>query len=83
MLLKDLLPNFCGSLSDVEIAGITSDSREIKQGFAFVCIKGVANDGHKFAATAADLGAVVVITEHDMPICALNGLATLPIHLNL
>ncbi len=66
MLLKDLLPNFCGSLSDVEIAGITSDSREIKQGFAFVCIKGVANDGHKFAATAADLGAVVVITEHKM-----------------
>lgn len=66
MLLKDLLPNFCGSLSDVEIAGITSDSREIKQGFAFVCIKGVANDGHKFAATAADLGAVVVITEHEM-----------------
>ena len=63
-------PNFslcyCYYLSDVEIAGITSDSREIKQGFAFVCIKGVANDGHKFAATAADLGAVVVITEHEM-----------------
>lgn len=66
MLLKDLLPDFCGSLSDIEIAGITSDSREIKKGFAFVCIKGVANDGHKFAATAADLGAVVVITEQKM-----------------
>ena len=66
MLLKDLLPNVSGKLSDIEIAGITSDSREIKQGFAFVCIKGVANDGHKYAADAATLGAVVVITEQKM-----------------
>ena len=66
MLLKDLLPDVCGNLSDIEIKGITSDSREIKQGFAFVCIKGVTDDGHKYAKNAAAQGAVVVITEQKM-----------------
>ena len=66
MLLKDLLPNVCGDLGDVEIIGITSDSREIKQGFVFVCIKGVANDGHKYASGAAEQGAVAVVTEQKM-----------------
>ncbi len=68
MLLKNLIPNISGDLGNKEICGITSDSREIKQGYAFVCIKGVADDGHKYAKTAAELGAAVVITEHKIGI---------------
>lgn len=68
MLLKNLISNINDKLADVEITGITSDSREIKDGYAFVCIKGVADDGHNYAVTAAQKGAAVVITEHKMDV---------------
>lgn len=63
MLLKDLISNVNDEFANIPIAGITSDSREIKDGYAFVCIKGVTDDGHKYASVAASKGAVVVITE--------------------
>lgn len=66
MLLKDLILNVDEKFANIEISGITSDSREIKDGYAFVCIKGFANDGHNFAKEAASHGAVVVITEQQM-----------------
>ena len=40
------------SLAQTEIGGITCDSRQVKQGFAFVCIKGAKSDGHDFAEKA-------------------------------
>ncbi len=51
--------------AEIEITGVTSDSRVVKEGYAFVCIKGPVNDGHKFAVTAAEKGAAVVIAEQD------------------
>lgn len=66
MLLKNLISNVNNELANVEITGITSDSREIKDGYAFVCIKGVGDDGHNYATSAAQKGAVVVVTEHNM-----------------
>lgn len=66
MLLKDLIPNVSNAFENIDVLGITSDSREIKEGYAFVCIKGVNDDGHKYAPKAASLGASVVITEHKM-----------------
>ncbi len=55
-----------GVLADKEITGITCDSRQIKEGFAFVCIVGAKLDGHKFAEKALEDGAAVVITEHNL-----------------
>lgn len=52
MTLKDL---FCGiapipkELYNREITGVTSDSREVQNGFVFVCIKGEHFDGHSVA----------------------------------
>ncbi len=66
MLLKDLISNVDNEFANIQITGITSDSREIKDGYAFVCIKGVADDGHKYAFDAASKGAAVVITERKM-----------------
>lgn len=66
MLLKDLVSNVDNEYADKIITGITSDSREIKDGYAFVCIKGVTDDGHKYAADAAAKGAAIVITETKM-----------------
>ena len=64
MKLKDLI--VCdGVLSETEITGVTCDSRAVKKGFAFICIKGSNFDGHKFAKNAVELGAAVIIAEED------------------
>ena len=63
MLLKNLLPNIEGEIGNIEITDVTCDSRKITKGCAFVCIKGFVLDGHKFAKTAEEEGASVVIAE--------------------
>ncbi len=68
MLLKNLVVDVRNDLAEIDICGITSDSREIKAGYAFVCIKGVADDGHKYAHTALERGAAVVITQEKLGI---------------
>ena len=35
-------------LSECEVAGISSDSREIGENFVFVCLEGTRTDGHGF-----------------------------------
>ncbi len=66
MLLKNLIANIDSKIGNTEISGITSDSREVKQGYAFVCISGVAADGHDYAEKALSMGAAVVITERKL-----------------
>ncbi len=46
---------------DCEITDIVYDSRKSKPGCAFVCLRGSASDGHKYAKSAAEAGAVAVI----------------------
>ena len=48
---------------DTEIDNITIDSREVKKGSAFICIKGQNADGHSFADKAAENGASVIVAE--------------------
>lgn len=56
-----------GSLADVEVTGVTSDTRkEMPQGFAFVCIKGGTFDGHSAAEDMIKKGAAVVFCERDL-----------------
>ncbi|MBO4734096.1 MAG: UDP-N-acetylmuramoyl-L-alanyl-D-glutamate--2,6-diaminopimelate ligase [Clostridia bacterium] len=66
MLLKELLPEDCGRLAALEIAGVTCNSKDVKSGYAFVCIKGTALDGHDFAKSALTAGAAVVITQREL-----------------
>ena len=63
MLLKNLLPQFYNYLPEIEVTGLTCDSRKVEKGFAFVCINGSALDGHDYALKAEELGAAVVISE--------------------
>lgn len=65
MLLSKIIPEYSGELATLEITGITCDSRNVKEGYAFVCISGTAADGHKFAASAVKQGAAVIIAEKD------------------
>ena len=67
MKLKDLIK--CPeNLKDLEITGVTCDSRKVEKGFAFVCIKGALSDGHDFAKMALEKGASVIIAERDLEI---------------
>lgn len=65
MKLKKLIE--CGGkIGETEITGITCDSRQIKPGYAFVCIKGTKSDGHDYAEAAVKSGAAAIICERDL-----------------
>src|ERR1700752_5200398 len=51
-------------LPEIEITGITSDSRLVKPGYLFFAIKGAATDGHKYIKQVVDAGAAAVIGEN-------------------
>lgn len=46
-----------------EVEGITADSREVKQGFLFVAVKGTQVDGHNFIDKAIANGAAVIVCQ--------------------
>jgi len=53
-----------------EITGIDYDSRQVKDGYAFVCIPGFKTDGHNYAAQAVMNGARTLIVERPVEGCA-------------
>ena len=71
MKLSELITNLNakGITGDfnLNIKGIHHDSREIKRGFLFVCIKGFASDGHNFIDEAINRGAVALVVEKEIP----------------
>ncbi|HWQ79685.1 MAG TPA: UDP-N-acetylmuramoyl-L-alanyl-D-glutamate--2,6-diaminopimelate ligase [Anaerovoracaceae bacterium] len=58
-------------LSDLEVTGLTYNSKLVKRGYLFVCIKGFHTDGHIYAMDAAFHGASVIVCEEDIPIRAV------------
>ena len=59
---------------EVEVCGVRYDSRQIKLGELFVCIRGFALDGHDFLPAAWAAGAVAALVERsDLPKSALEG----------
>ena len=57
---------------DIEITGIEKDSKEIKQGYMFVAIKGYSTDGHKYVENAIENGAIAVMVEENSDLKSLN-----------
>ncbi len=51
---------------DVQITGISIDSRAVKPGHLFVAMHGGTVDGHDYIQTAIDNGAVAVVGERDI-----------------
>lgn len=50
----------------IEIQGVTSNSKKVKEGYAFVAIKGEKFNGNLYIQEAINNGAVVVYTEEDL-----------------
>lgn len=51
---------------ETEITSIEYDSRKVKEGAIFVCLKGFQSDGHKFAQMAVEKKAAALLVE-DLP----------------
>ena len=65
MRLGDLLPEATvdARVAGIDVAGLSADSRRIKQGFLFVAIAGAKADGAHFSRAAAAAGAVAIAAE--------------------
>lgn len=69
MQLYDLLVNINYNIikkGNPKISDIIYDSRKVTDGTAFVCLKGYTSDGHKFAKSAMEKGAVALIISDDL-----------------
>lgn len=69
MKLKQLLQNIDYDLIkgdiNINIEGISYNSKKVKQNYVFVSIKGARFDGHDFIKEAAQNGAAAVIIDED------------------
>ncbi len=72
MLLTDLLKQLkdykTHNFKDIEVTGLSYNSKTTKNGDIFICIKGEASDGHDYAQSAVDKGAVALFCEQQLNI---------------
>jgi UDP-N-acetylmuramoyl-L-alanyl-D-glutamate--2,6-diaminopimelate ligase len=65
--LKELIQSYnfleVKGKTDIEVTGITADSRQVKSGWLFIAVKGTQTDGHQYIAKAIELGASVIVCE--------------------
>lgn len=70
MILTNLIKNINYQLIsgeiNLEITSVAYDSREVKAGSLFICIKGYASDGHAYIEKAIEAGASAIVVE-DIP----------------
>lgn len=67
-LLKKLKYTCVQGTVDVDITTVIYDSRKVENGSLFICIKGAAADGHKFAEMAVNKGASALVVEDDVTV---------------
>jgi UDP-N-acetylmuramoyl-L-alanyl-D-glutamate--2,6-diaminopimelate ligase len=75
MHLRDLagiLPVEGTTSRDVEVTGISSDSRQVKPGVVFFALAGSKADGAAYAADAAKRGAAAVVTSKGSAVSGLS-----------
>ena len=53
-----------GSITGEPVTAVVTDSRKLQPGCVFVCFPGERTDGHKYAAMAAEQGALYVVANH-------------------
>ncbi|MGD9996653.1 MAG: UDP-N-acetylmuramoyl-L-alanyl-D-glutamate--2,6-diaminopimelate ligase [Ilumatobacteraceae bacterium] len=57
-----------GTATTAEIVDLTVDSRHVRPGWLFCCVRGERADGHDFAAEAVASGASALLVERELPI---------------
>ncbi|NIO01727.1 MAG: UDP-N-acetylmuramoyl-L-alanyl-D-glutamate--2,6-diaminopimelate ligase [Candidatus Latescibacteria bacterium] len=62
-LIEALEPTEIRNFKEVDILGISDDSRTVSRGWLFAAVKGTQSDGREFVGEAIERGAVACITE--------------------
>ncbi len=57
---------------DIDIKGIEKNSKEVKEGYMFIAIKGFSTDGHQFVESAIESGAKCVMLQEGCELKSLN-----------
>ena len=52
--------------TDIEVTSIENDSRKVKEGSLFFCIRGAVSDGHDFIPQVLEAGAKVLVVEKEV-----------------
>lgn len=60
-------PRLLNGDADVVVSSLTHDSRQVRVGSLFCCIKGEKFDGHEFAAAAVERGATALLVQREVP----------------
>jgi len=59
-----------GDVETVDVADVTHDSNDVRPGTLFCCLPGARHDGHRFAASAVDAGAVALVVERPLELAS-------------
>ena len=62
MLLKKLIKNCPSKLSNIEVKGLSSDTRKIRKGDLFFALRGSQSNGEKFINLALKKGACAIVS---------------------
>ena len=63
-LIRNINCKIVQGCADTEVNAVQYDSRKVGRGDLFVCITGFQTDGHKYAKSAVEKGASVIVAEH-------------------
>src|SRR5574344_2459616 len=66
-LIKNIKTEKVVNNKDIDVKGISYNSKTIQKGEIFVCLKGEYSDGHQFAQMALDNGASALFCEKELP----------------
>jgi UDP-N-acetylmuramoyl-L-alanyl-D-glutamate--2,6-diaminopimelate ligase len=67
MTLRELVQDLGVEAPEIEVGGVTMDSRAVRPGDLFAGVRGETLDGSRFAAQAVASGAVAVVAEAEDP----------------
>ncbi|MCR5272822.1 MAG: UDP-N-acetylmuramoyl-L-alanyl-D-glutamate--2,6-diaminopimelate ligase [Lachnospiraceae bacterium] len=67
-LIKNIKYELVQGSIDIDIEEVVNDSRKAAKGGLFICIKGTAVDGHKFAGDVAKAGCTAIVCEDDVDV---------------
>lgn len=56
-----LIRELFDTAEEINVTGVTDNSKEVKEGDIFVCIKGFEDDGHRHTAEAESRGAAAIV----------------------
>src|SRR5205823_1069677 len=62
MLLREIM----GDGPEIEISQLAHDTRDVRSGTLFFCVRGFTRDGHELAGEAIERGAVALVVERPL-----------------